>query len=202
MEDNMTPREFAGAVAAAMGWTLVPATKEWHEQHPHIESGDALLWFSGGPTSREKQWTIHPEWPSNRVGEEFRPSIYSREFETVSSINVSVTKSPEQVAKDITRRLLPAYLPVLAAMVAQRDESDRYRAERLALATEVAGIVGGKVYQRGGNEKALHEVQVPYSENEGPRVTEVEFGVNHTLDIRVRGNVNTLQRIVELLNEQ
>jgi hypothetical protein len=193
----MTPREFAGAVAAAMGWTLVPASKEWHEQHPFIASGDALLWFSGGPTLREKQWTIHPEWPSNSVGEEFRPSIYSNQ--TVSSINVSVSKSPEQVAKDITRRLLPVYLPVLASMVAQRDESDRYRAERHVLATQVAALVGGKVYQRYGDAKALHEVQLPYSDGIRPKVTEVEFGVNSTLDIRVRGNVDTLRRIVALL---
>lgn len=61
------------------------------------------------------------------------------------SITVSDEKSAQQIAKDIVRRLLPAYLPQLAIVLKRLAEANDFEARRAALAEEVAEVVGGRV---------------------------------------------------------
>ena len=65
------------------------------------------------------------------------PCTKKREFVYRSkspSINVSETKTPEQIARDIEKRLLPAYLPELEKVldyIQQADNRDQKRLENI-----------------------------------------------------------------------
>lgn len=61
------------------------------------------------------------------------------------SITVASTKSSQQIANDITRRLLPEYLPFLEKVLDSKAKSDAFKAGREALAAQVAVVVGGRV---------------------------------------------------------
>ena len=60
---------------------------------------------------------------------------------TDSSITVAATKTPSQIAKDIERRLLPAYQIALAAAKEQIAAADRAEMARLATIAEVEKII-------------------------------------------------------------
>jgi hypothetical protein len=53
-------------------------------------------------------------------------------YESKSSIYVSVTKSSEQIARDIERRFLPVYLPELEKAINQVKQSNDYHLKRRA----------------------------------------------------------------------
>jgi len=58
------------------------------------------------------------------------------------SINVSITKTPEQVAKDITRRFLPEYKEKYTKAVAIKAERDAWNAKRDAIVDELSKLPG------------------------------------------------------------
>jgi hypothetical protein len=60
------------------------------------------------------------------------------------SINVSDTKTPEQIAKDIKRRLLPEYGPVLAEIKARWQSQLDFEAGVNATQDAIIGMSGGK----------------------------------------------------------
>jgi len=75
--------------------------------------------------------------------------MYPRDYMTrdawdkaVTSINVGLAKSPEQMAKDITRRLLPGYAEMWAALEQRRDEQLRTHVEAVDLARAIASALG------------------------------------------------------------
>lgn len=58
------------------------------------------------------------------------------------SINVSETKTPEQIARDIERRLLPAYLPELEKALAQVEQINSRDQKRQANTQKMADYFG------------------------------------------------------------
>jgi len=61
------------------------------------------------------------------------------------SITVSIEKSAQQVARDITKRLIPDYLPKLAEVLKRKAERETFESNRKSLADQVAEITGGCV---------------------------------------------------------
>lgn len=61
------------------------------------------------------------------------------------SITVADTKSAQQIANDIIRRLLPPYVALLAIVLANKAQSDAFEAGRKTLAQQVAEVVEGHV---------------------------------------------------------
>lgn len=59
-------------------------------------------------------------------------------------ITVSAAKSPAQVARDVERRLLPAYRLALAEARAKKKVHDEREAATARLVAELAGILGGR----------------------------------------------------------
>lgn len=61
------------------------------------------------------------------------------------SITVAETKNPEQIAKDVVRRLLPPYVTLLAVVLDRKAKAEEFEAGRKRLAAEVAIVVNGNV---------------------------------------------------------
>lgn len=64
------------------------------------------------------------------------------------SITVAENKTPDRIAADITRRLLPAYVALLITVLDKKAKAEEFEAGRQRLAAEVAIIVGGKVKEQ------------------------------------------------------
>jgi len=71
-------------------------------------------------------------------------------------INMAWTKTPEQMARDITRRLLPAYLPELQKAQACIDHDREYRAGKVETARRAAAILGGELPTRLDDDRDIH----------------------------------------------
>ncbi len=56
------------------------------------------------------------------------------------SINVDPTKSAEQIAKDINRRLLPLYLPMWTKAAERQRQRENYASAQATLSDEILGL--------------------------------------------------------------
>lgn len=74
---------------------------------------------------------ISCHFPGGNWGAEKRPII-----------SVSISKRPEDIARDIERRLLPAYLPLYQKAVERLRAEEEREAADLALAARLAAILG------------------------------------------------------------
>jgi hypothetical protein len=66
---------------------------------------------------------------------------------TLPSINISLTKTPEQMAKDISRRLLPEYQAFLAKLFEQHRKDSEYKNGIEQMRRDVAEVLGVPVRQ-------------------------------------------------------
>jgi hypothetical protein len=124
----------AEAVAAALGWRYLPPTEDMAADcWAHLKSDNgAGLTFNFD--SWKKRVRISGDFPPN-----YHP--YGKSFE----ITVGQSRPASAVAKDITRRLLPTYLPAIAQALERKAKSDEACAVASALAAELAKLVGGEV---------------------------------------------------------
>lgn len=74
------------------------------------------------------------------------------------SINVSLAKTPEQVAADVARRLLPEWQPLYEQALAQIREKDEGVRLTTSIASELARIGGGKA---DGTEVSFYHSRYP-----------------------------------------
>lgn len=58
------------------------------------------------------------------------------------SINVNLSKTPDQIAKDITRRLLPDYQFALSAILLKHQQQTEYKANLQETKQQVAEVLG------------------------------------------------------------
>jgi len=175
---GVTVREQAPQIAAALGpgWT-VDATAD--TPGAHLAHPDGRRLFLHVPYNARGRLAIRGVYPPV-------DSVYGRDADPVE-ITVSVTRPAEAVAREITKRLLPAYEPRLthavaraarrAAEQAQRDEvadrlrqalpgtrvitPDRHHYPRLALSLHSrpgAWQGSGEVYPGGTVQLTLHNV--------------------------------------------
>ncbi len=93
------------------------------------------------------------------------------------SINVSDTKTPEQIARDIERRFLPAYLPALEQSITQVLKANTYDQKRQANIQKMADYLGVEV-----RENLIYV----YNKNKGLNSTIKAYGedtVNFELEV-------------------
>ena len=92
----------------------------------------------------EGRLRIGTDLPTDAKGEIPYVSGYGQMGKRLPSITLSFDKSPYQIVKEIERRLMPVYMPILMAAVNQIASSDSYHDRTEGFAQEIARIVGVK----------------------------------------------------------
>jgi len=109
------------------GWDWVerdvPHSSEYsYRELRHIESGAVVGAWSGSGHDEAREGgriEFYPIWPRDEKNHDFRPD---RDADTWNRITVSADRTPESIAKDIARRLLPGYVEMYLIKKAERDE--------------------------------------------------------------------------------
>jgi len=146
-------------VAAALGWRIT--------EEPGTFGG---VHFT--PPDRADGYGVHTWKRPNQDRYEFSVSYppqsadgwrYSLPYgEHMPSISVRADRPPHAIAREITRRLLPAYEKVWAHYVAQKAGHDAYVGETLDTVARIAGALGvadgGPNGRRDGDTERLFRV--------------------------------------------
>lgn len=127
----------AGKIAATLG-------EGWSAADPHpdyagvelLGPGGARLYFRPEGYQEWKRYSIVGSYPDGS-----RDAYRAEHF----SITVSCEKAPEKIAGDISRRLLPKYLPELAEVTAAVARHQDREAAADALAAELRAMIGNPV---------------------------------------------------------
>lgn len=82
--------------------------------------------------------TVRGEVPKNARGE----SPYIGYGKSMTEINVAVSKSPGQIAKEIERRFMPAYMEILKGALDSIASSDTYHDKVNSVAKRIADLAG------------------------------------------------------------
>jgi hypothetical protein len=69
---------------------------------------------------------------------------YIRSVDSLAKISVSTSKSAYQIARDITKRFLPVWVPQLEQMLTDIKRSSSYHSKTEGMAAEIADLVGVK----------------------------------------------------------
>lgn len=134
--------------------------------------GEEGLYVSYDPY--KNRFCISGKWPGSKTpndGTCFTPSCLPS-----PSITVDAEKSDEQIARDITRRFLPAYREVLAKCIERRDAHDAYIRKVNGLAAELAEILGTSNGGRYHNDRDPVRRNVRLPDNVG--YGEIEAGTD------------------------
>jgi len=101
----------------------------------HLIKDDQKIRISNGDYQNEHKLHIAGDFPTSIKGESGR-------YGEPISINVSDSKAPEQIARDIEKRLLPIYLPELAKAVDQVNATNLFHQKREANIKKMAEYFG------------------------------------------------------------
>jgi hypothetical protein len=106
-------------------------------------SADDRLNISGAPAREEwkqaSDYRDRKDFPNARKG-----------------ITVSVSKSPSQIARDITKRLLPAYLPYVAELRKRLASENDYEARVVTFRAQLLAALGSAGVEHGDHDIYLH----------------------------------------------
>jgi len=131
MDTPINMQDFASKIAAALGptWTVAPNQEAHQTFIRHVSDPEYVLQLRSGTHEHPTQLRIRGHIP---YSQKCRGNGLNY-GESVAHIGVAPTKSPEQIAKDITRRLLliyaEQYFRAKAAVV--RDETETSQKEAL-----------------------------------------------------------------------
>lgn len=150
----------ARQIVASMpdGWTAV--APDTHDNGIYLAGPDSVrLHFTRVPyyrAGRTDRYEIdgsptHEEWKQARSYSDDNDFPNGRK-----SITVSAGKPPAQIARDITRRLLPAYLPYLAALRKRSNEHNAYEVRVGKFRDELLCAIGDAGEANGEHEIYLH----------------------------------------------
>jgi len=120
-------------VAKSLGMKM----EEYEERYDNfcylVGDNEIKLCISNGnyPKNAESKLKIYPSYPRAKSG-----SLWSRDHNV--EINVSSVKTSEQIARDIQKRFLPAYLTNLEIIKKWNKESDDYQENKANAIKEVA----------------------------------------------------------------
>lgn len=200
MSDNIAVlRIFARDLAEALGaeWTLEPGDRDRHPTLRHAAGYGFLL--TGPGWSGKGKRSVHAHYPRDAKGQESRPYFSSWDNLKDPGISFSDTKPAAQAAKDITRRFLPAYLPLWEKQLALVTANNNYRQKRALDAEAAAFLIHGTV---GEDRDGQAIVNVPYrGEDNGPRVTKVELNAD-SVTVTLNLSLNLLGKVQQLLEKE
>jgi hypothetical protein len=142
--DNIQNLAQAICDALGNGWHPSPRDPEaiYDRQSYLIGDDGAQLYISSTWAGKDKLYISGSEWGVVPKSDKVPYGI------KMPSIQVSDTKTPEQIARDIKRRLLPEYAPVLTTLKQKYQEQIDYAAALVASKEEVLAIAGGSKNKR------------------------------------------------------
>ena len=127
-------RQIANALGSDYAAEL-PKDETWNER---TITGPNNERFSVGPIwNKPDMLQIRGEYPNDGRGHTYAPRPH-----TVATIRVRVDRSPAIIAKEIKRRFLPQYQPVLEKAMERKFSHEDYDRDRLSLGQELAAILG------------------------------------------------------------
>ena len=123
----------------AGNWDIIPNPEEWpmgaHLVDPELH---ASLYFN----HNEGKIHVSSDLPKDAKGEIPYVEGYGQYGKRMPSINTSFSKTPEQIARDIERRLMPKYMDVLMKALTKIASSDAYHSKTEGFAGQIAKLVG------------------------------------------------------------
>lgn len=186
MEDNRV-KDTALAVAPLLGegWALDETARN-NEFFTHIRKGEACLSFGGGSYYREPtKLYISGEFPRHRDGSEIyraaRPYGHTGPWHRIS---VNMTRPVKQIAGEITRRLLPEYLLLLALCLHDREEEAKRVDTRNARVRDFCAALGvePKFGEKDGDSPRVSFGKIEQTKAYG----DIEFHYDGDIVIRLR----------------
>ena len=135
------------------------------------------------------QFSVDPEWCQNLwVPNEFRPT---------PSGNFSPDKSAEQIAKEVTRRILPSAKARFAAYSERAKSRDEGRRNRVATMAKVALAVPGARVELDQRTLEAAGVRFPWEYRSGYDCKVVPYG-NDGAEVTIHGDPALVASIVAL----
>ena len=120
-------------------WELIPNPEEWPMgAHLVDPEAHANLYFN----HHEGKIHVSADLPKDAKGEIPYVEGYGQFGKRMPSINTSFNKTPEQIAKEIERRLMPEYMDILMKALSRIASSDSYHNKTEGFAEQIAKLVG------------------------------------------------------------
>ena len=120
-------------------WEIIPNPEDWAMGARLVDPDlHASLYFN----HHEGKIHVSCDLPKDAKGEIPYVEGYGQFGKRMPSINTSFNKSPEQIAKDIERRLMPEYLDILMKALSRIASSDAYHSKTEGFAGQIAKLVG------------------------------------------------------------
>ena len=120
-------------------WELIPNPEEWPMgAHLVDPEAHANLYFN----HHEGKIHVSADLPKDTKGEIPYVEGYGQFGKRMPSINTSFNKTPEQIAKEIERRLMPEYMDILMKALSRIASSDSYHNKTEGFAEQIAKLVG------------------------------------------------------------
>ncbi len=179
--DTVTTRPRARVIAAQVvpfldGWTLVLGPDPEEPRHyAEVRRGvdGATITFSIHSWPTPVRLLVSGDFPRDAAGHSYLPSNVSR-----PSISITPTRPAETIARQIERRLLPAYLPLYEqAAVAQREEQTAIKAADV-VAGQLAELLDSHVRppNRYGSRDRERHIDPTTREDDDLKVTVRDYG--------------------------
>lgn len=127
------------------GWSWESPTADRTNWHAILRHTDGMeIYINGNGWTRDGRLHIGCSgWPKTKKGDECSPyKVYCEN--KAPSITVADNRPPKAIAAEITRRILPEFLPLYQKMLEYRDATDRRQESAKEKCAELTRIVGGE----------------------------------------------------------
>ena len=138
-------RDYVVAIANKLGYQVEWPPDDSNRKTAHIFNGDVRLWVGNDTWQAKGRITISGCYPTAEDGRRIRIEEHS--------ITVTETKTPQQIAREIERRLLSVYLPDLERAVKQIQKHEEYIGTRIRNMRELATFAGAKFILPGARDR-------------------------------------------------
>jgi len=108
-----------------------------------------------------------------------------------TEITVSLSKSPEKIARDITTRLLPHYQRMLAYAQEGKRKDDEYKSRKKDVLNQVIAAIGGDAQMHRYDENIVYGYQ-PYR-------FEAKYWVDNDLEIKITLPMGQALKVLEYI---
>lgn len=203
MEDKqVTAKELAARVAPILSegpWTLVPRAED-HGWYAEIKRADGAE-ISFNIDRHKGRVSINGSFRRDeRNGGTYEPRVYpqgSGERLRCESIGVGITRTPQAMATEIERRLLPTYLPMFAESLKVEAAQKAANLDAEHTAVKLGGILGTNV--RGldkdrGKDRAL-ESRALTLYDDGISVEVNRYG---TVKVEISSSTKDMEFLIQL----
>lgn len=166
-------------------WTVKPQDDD--RTSAELAREDGVSFYIHGPSyQRKDKLYIGGKWPQNP-----RTNQMAVPYGERPSIGVSPSRSPEQIAREIERRFLPAFVPLYAKMAEQIANDERLNDGAMDLARKVAEVLGKPITKDWRND-------VAFSRYVGPATIDIQRSGYVKMEFRISGAPARVLALVKL----